>query len=111
MVDYDCALDFILADADDRETELRVRELRAIAALVTGWQSDAKRALDEAVVDHTKALEALRVIDALPTIPRRRVLAAYGSLAYGTAKRKGGEPPDRAGVGCERREACPLCGG
>jgi hypothetical protein len=66
MSDFDCALDFILADADSHEVELRLRELRVIAALVTGWQSAAKLALDEAVADHTKAPAALEAIDGLP---------------------------------------------
>jgi hypothetical protein len=101
-------LDFLLANADDREIELRVRELRVIAALSLGWQSPVKLALDEALSDHAKAAAALQAIDDLPAIPRRKLLSNYSALAFVTVRSNGRQRSGDEGGG--GREVCPLCG-
>jgi hypothetical protein len=106
MVDYGCPLGFILDGADDHEVELRIRELRILAALVAGWQSPAKLALDKALADRTRAPEALQAIDALPARLRRSLLSNWGAIAYGPVKNNGREP---SGGGRRDREVCPLC--
>jgi hypothetical protein len=76
-------LGFLLADADALETTARLREWRAVTALICGWNSEVKRALDQAIEGGSSAV-ALSAIDRLPALRRRRVLATIAALSKGS---------------------------
>jgi hypothetical protein len=72
-------LSFLLAGASDVERVARLREMRVVVALLCGWSSPAKRAVDQALAGGSCAA-ALAEIDALPALRRRKVLAVIGAL-------------------------------
>jgi hypothetical protein len=80
------ALDFLLANADPAEQQARLRELRAVSALIIGWDNAVIRELDVAIEDPRVIPCALAVISVLPGKQRRQILATYGAL-HGMVKR------------------------
>jgi hypothetical protein len=74
-------LNFLLADSDV-EMVARLREWRVIVALLVGWDSDVKRAIDTALAGGSAAV-AIAAIDRLPALRRRRVLACIAALMKG----------------------------
>ena len=76
-------LSFLLDGASDVERLCRMREWRAVTALICGWNSEVKRALDQAIEGGSSAVAVLSEIDALPALKRRRVLATIGALMRG----------------------------
>jgi hypothetical protein len=77
-------LSFLLDGADAHERLARLREMRAVTAMICGWQHPVKRALDEAINGSGSAVAiALAEIDALPALRRRRVLAVIAALGKG----------------------------
>ena len=73
-------LGFLLTVAEP-ERRCRLRELRALATLLLGPAHRQPRSLPAAVTDPTAAPAALAALDHLPALPRRRLLATFGSLA------------------------------
>jgi hypothetical protein len=76
---------FLLADASDVEMAARLREWRVVCALLVGWDSEAKRAIDRALAGGDGAV-AIDAIDRLPRLKRRRVLAVIGALLKGAGR-------------------------
>jgi hypothetical protein len=66
---------------DDVERRARLREWRAIACLIVGPRHALTIALGDALDDPTAAERARQQLEALPPLPRRRVLATYAALA------------------------------
>jgi hypothetical protein len=75
-------LAFLLDGASDVEVIARLREMRVVVALLAGWDSEAKRAIDTALAGGSAAV-AIEAIDRLPALRRRRVLAVIGALMKG----------------------------
>jgi len=75
-------LSFLLADADAHETAARLREMKVVTALLCGWRAPVTIAIDAALAGGSAAV-ALREIDALPALRRRRVLSCIGALMKG----------------------------
>ena len=69
-----------LIDDDPLQQRIVLSELRVLTALYCGWHSPAKQALDRAIDDPTRIEHALEVVAALPSRPRRQVLASLGAL-------------------------------
>ena len=76
------SLDFILDKCDTHERHARLRELRALVMVYCGLDHIAKGILDRAIIsgDDKDCKNALRAIDRLPALTRRRVLASFGAL-------------------------------
>ena len=72
--------DFLLTSISEPERAARCRELRALAFVYLGLRHPATVALAEAVADPAAAALALALLDAVPALPRRRLLSAYGAL-------------------------------
>jgi hypothetical protein len=73
-------LAFLLSDCSDTERAARCRELRALALVYCGSAHPATTALGAAISDPAATDRALTVLDALPALRRRRLLASYGAL-------------------------------
>lgn len=69
-------LNFLLTDADTTERQARLRELRVLAALYLGYRHPATSALTEAISDPSAIERALGLLDVVPALRRRRLLAA-----------------------------------
>jgi serine/threonine protein kinase HipA of HipAB toxin-antitoxin module len=54
--------------------------MRVVVALIVGWDSPAKLAIDRAL-EGASAAVALAEIDRLPALRRRKVLACIGALS------------------------------
>jgi hypothetical protein len=74
------SLDFLLEGADAMERQARLREIRALVAVYSGWDHPAKRIIDQALRGEASEAEALAEVDRLPARTRRRLLASYGAL-------------------------------
>ena len=72
-------LAFLIDGAPEAERIARLREMRVVVALLCGWGSPAKRAIDQALAGGSDAA-ALTEIDRLPALRRRRILATFGAL-------------------------------
>jgi hypothetical protein len=73
-------LDFLLTGLPEAERAARCRELRALALVFIGLRHPATVALAEAIGDPAAGPRALALLDAVPALPRRRLLSAYGAL-------------------------------
>jgi hypothetical protein len=90
--------------------------LRALTAVCAGWDSLAKRALDDVVLTGADYRAALEAINRLPALPRRRLLAAAlkcppSTLLSGTAMFAscgGNLPPQHGSSGVDHTRAVPT---
>jgi hypothetical protein len=73
-------LAFLLDGVPEAERMARCRELRALALVYCGLAHPATEALGAAITDPAMTGRALIVLDALPALRRRRLLASYGAL-------------------------------
>ena len=73
-------LDFLVGDAPEPERAARMRELRALAMVYCGPRHPVTKALQTAACDPAATQNALAMLDALPALSRRRLLATYGAL-------------------------------
>lgn len=69
------------ADLDPIERAARLRGLRAVALVYARRQAGFISALARAERDGAALAEAGRLLDAIPPLYRRRMLAAYAQLA------------------------------
>jgi hypothetical protein len=69
-----------LLDVPEHERQARLRELRLTARFLLGPRHPATQALSAAISDPELAGEALRAVDALPALQRRRVLAVVAAV-------------------------------
>jgi len=69
-------LDFLLTGVDETERRARVRELRALAVVYLGPRHSVARGLAEAIADPTAVEAALTLLDGIPALRRRQLLAA-----------------------------------
>jgi hypothetical protein len=74
----------MLDGVSEAERMARCRELRALSLVYLGLRHPVTIALAAAVTDPAATDRALTVLDALPALRRRRLLASYGG-ADGTA--------------------------
>jgi len=101
-----------LIDDDPLQQRIVLSELRVLTALYCGWHSPAKQALDRAIDDPTRIEHALEVVAALPSRPRRQVLASLGALTckgWPTSRHER-EPSESGSESESESESCPLCG-
>jgi hypothetical protein len=75
-------LSFLLDGASDAEQAARLREWRVVCALICGWDSAPKIAIERALAGSPAAV-AIEAIDKLPSRQRRRVLACVCALMRG----------------------------
>jgi hypothetical protein len=80
------ALSFLVSDCSDTERTARCRELRALSLVYLGPHHPVTIALAAAVTDPAATDRALTVLDALPALRRRRLLASYGALMTRTRR-------------------------
>jgi hypothetical protein len=80
-------LGFLVSD-DAAEQRARTRELRAIVKLICGPGDPCTTIFNAAVDGIIDIEEALPALDLLPSLPRRRILAAAGSLWWPTNRRR-----------------------
>jgi hypothetical protein len=73
-------LAFLLDGVPEAERMARCRELRALSLVYLGLHHPVTIALAAAVTDPAATDRALTVLDALPALRRRRLLASYGAL-------------------------------
>jgi hypothetical protein len=73
-------LAFLLDGVPEAERIARCRELRALSLVYLGLRHPVTMALAAAVTDPEATDQALTVLDALPALRRRRLLASYGAL-------------------------------
>ena len=73
-------LDFLVTGVDEIERRARLRELRALAVVYLGAKHPATRSIAEAIADPTAVEAALALLDGVPALRRRRLLAAFGAL-------------------------------
>jgi hypothetical protein len=73
-------LAFLLDGIPEAERMARCRELRALSLVYLGLHHPVTIALAAAVTDPAATDRALTVLDALPVLRRRRLLASYGAL-------------------------------
>jgi hypothetical protein len=73
-------LAFLLDGVPEAERMARCRELRALPLVYVGLRHPVTIALAAAVTDPAATDRALTVLDALPALRRRRMLAAYQAL-------------------------------
>ena len=101
------SLTFLISN-DPLQQRVVLSELRVIVALYCGWHSPVKRALDKAIDDPMLVDDAVAAIAALPSRPRRQVLASLGALtcAGWPSPKHEREPSEGEG----ESESCPLCG-
>jgi hypothetical protein len=76
------ALAFLLDGVPEAERMARCRELRALSLVYLGPRHPVTIALAAAVADPAATDRALTVLDALPALRRRRLLASYGALLW-----------------------------
>jgi hypothetical protein len=76
-------LAFLVAGVSEPERHSRVRELRALSALLFGSRHEITVALSVAVADLDATDPALRLLHAAPALPKRRLLATFGRLNGG----------------------------
>jgi hypothetical protein len=69
------------ADLDRTERIARLRALRAIALTFARPHREFLNALTRAESDVSALAPALELLEALPALPKRRVLATYADLA------------------------------
>jgi hypothetical protein len=74
------SLDFLMADIPEPERAARMCEMRALAAVYCGSRHPVTEALRAAIADPGATGQALRQLDGLPALRRRRLLSAYGAL-------------------------------
>ena len=67
-------------DVAGMERTARLRELRMAARLLLGPRHELTRALASAIADPDALGDALAILDALPALPRRRLLATLVSV-------------------------------
>jgi hypothetical protein len=79
-------LAFLLDGVPEAERTARCRELRALSLVYLGPHHPVTMALAAAVTDPTATDRALTVLDALPALRRRRLLASYGALMTWTRR-------------------------
>jgi hypothetical protein len=80
MNEFSGPLMFLLKDGPI-EVEARLCEPRITVGLMCGWNSPARIALDNALLDPTQAAAALAEVNRLPVLLRRRVLAVLAAVA------------------------------
>jgi hypothetical protein len=90
----------LLAGIPERERAAHCRELRALALVYLGLRHPATIAPAEAVADPAAGPRALALLDAVPALPRRRLLSAYGALMAPSGRMT--TPGDRACLWCGR---------
>jgi hypothetical protein len=64
----------------------RVPQFRSLAALARVFQfsrADLVAALRQAETDDDAADRAFQILNEVPTVPRRRIVATFGALTYG----------------------------
>jgi hypothetical protein len=79
-------LAFLLGGIPEAERMARLRELRALSLVYLGLRHPVTTALAAAVTDPAETDQALTVLDALPALRRRRLLASYGALMARTRR-------------------------
>ena len=89
-------LAFLLDGVPEAERMARCRELRALALVYCGLAHPATEALAAAITDPAMTDRALTVLDALPALRRRRLLASYGALMGGPGVFRNFSSPSRA---------------
>lgn len=85
---------------DPVERVARLRCMRALAAVHVGFDHELTRALAEGERSRAAATRALVVLEALPALPRRRILASFALLHRPQAGNETGgplSPPRSAG--------------
>jgi hypothetical protein len=73
-------LSFLVVGVSELERQARCRELRALSLLLLGHGHAATVALAAAIADPAATDRALRLVDALPALRHRRLLASYTAL-------------------------------
>jgi len=73
-------LDFLVTDIDESERNARLRELRVLALVYLGANSPVTQGLAAAVADPAEVEAALTLLDDVPALRRRRLLAAFWAL-------------------------------
>jgi hypothetical protein len=69
-----------LTGLPEAEQAVRCRELRALALVYLGLRHPATVALAKAIADPAVGPRALALLDTVPALPRRRLLAIYAAL-------------------------------
>ena len=67
---------FLVTGIDETERRARLRELRALAVVYLGANHPATRSIGEAIADPAAIEAALTLLDGVPALRRRRLLAA-----------------------------------
>ena len=78
-------LHFLIVAAEP-ERAARLRELRAPAFVIAGPGHPAAVALAAAVADPALTDDALAAVACMPALPKRRLLATFGALAFPAAE-------------------------
>ena len=77
---------------DPTERVAQLRSLAALAATFCGSRHPLVRALRAAERDQEAAAEALVLIDRLPTLRRRQMLAVFGRITWRRGRREATRP-------------------
>jgi hypothetical protein len=78
-----------VAGIDPAEREKQFRSLAALAAVFLGSSHQLVAELRAAETDPEAAARALELIDAVPSLTRRRLLSVFGSVTWPRPKSRG----------------------
>jgi hypothetical protein len=74
---------------DPTEKVAQLRSLAALSAAFLGSSHPLVDTLRKAEADNTAATEALQLLDALPSLTKRRLLSTFGAITWPRPKSRG----------------------